>query len=220
MSTITVDKMDTFDYNISKDDKMDTFRSEKMKNYTYYINKAKEEFKDLSEEEINKKFIEYFGEEKFNQEEMLSKMISFEFVICDDLDIEPIPIIVETMIEDSRFYPKELYIAISSEVIKNYVETAKAIAHELRHYYQMCVVFNDIKDARFYNQWKEDLEDQNNAVDPTNIEEMSEYAYKTIEIDAFAYQRYAVKKYLGIETHHPNEFYDKVLSAYILKYYK
>ena len=41
-----------------------------------------------------------------------------------------------------------------------------------------------------------------------------------IEIDAYAYQKFMLKKLFDIDWHYPNEEYDKVIDSYIKKYLK
>lgn len=49
---------------------------------------------------------------------------------------------------------------------------------------------------------------------------MTLYAFMSIEIDAFAFQKFALKKFLDIDTNHPNFEYDCILDSYINKYFK
>ena len=46
-------------------------------------------------DELKEKFIKYFGEEKWNQEELLGKLHEYDMDICDVLGIECIPIVFE-----------------------------------------------------------------------------------------------------------------------------
>ena len=71
----------------------------------------------LTEQELKEEFIKYFGEEKWNHENMLSKLWPIQLDICKDLSIDPIPVVVEEIEEDSRYYIKEDYIAISEKLI-------------------------------------------------------------------------------------------------------
>ena len=44
-------------------------------------------------DELKEKFIKYFGEEKWNQEETLAKLQKVVFDVCDNwLGIKPIPV--------------------------------------------------------------------------------------------------------------------------------
>jgi len=56
--------------------------------------------------------------------------------IANRLGIDPLEIKFEEMIDDSRLYIKEEYVAINKKYENNYVECAKAIAHEYRHVFQ------------------------------------------------------------------------------------
>ena len=61
------------------------------------------------DKKLKSEFIKYFGEEKWNQENTLSKLWPIQLAICKDLGIEPIPVVVEEIEEDSRYYIKEDY---------------------------------------------------------------------------------------------------------------
>ena len=87
----------------------------------------------ITENEFKEEFIKYFGEEKWNQENMLSKIWPLQLTICKDLGIDPIPVVVEEIEEDSRYYIKEDYIAISNKLIMDEIETVKCLLHELKH---------------------------------------------------------------------------------------
>ena len=89
----------------------------------------------LTEQELKEEFIKYFGKEKWNQENMLSQLWPLQLAICNDLNIDPIPVVVEEIEEDSRYYIKEDYIAISDKLIMDEIETIKCLLHELRHIY-------------------------------------------------------------------------------------
>lgn len=107
--------------------------------------------KSLKEKELKVEFINYFGEEKWNQEDMLSKLCTIELAICKDLGIDPVPVVVEAMEEDSRYYIKENYIAISSKLIMDEIESIKCLLHELKHAQQ----FNCITDEESTHPFKE-----------------------------------------------------------------
>lgn len=94
------------------------------------MNNLIKKYQNLSEEELKKEFIKYFGKEKWNEEEMLSNLLDFQFFVFEDLGIEPIPVIFEDIEEDSRLYVRDGYIAISRKLKNNKIECAKCIAHE------------------------------------------------------------------------------------------
>ncbi|MBQ3253244.1 MAG: hypothetical protein IJA65_01705, partial [Acholeplasmatales bacterium] len=71
----------------------------------------------MSDKELKENFIKYFGEEKWNQEEMLAVLYKEELRLCKYLNIEPIPVIADAIEEDSRYYIEENYIVISDKLI-------------------------------------------------------------------------------------------------------
>lgn len=73
----------------------------------------------ISDEELEEKFIYYFGKDKWEQENELARLLPIQMIISDYLNIDLIPVIVED-IECESIYNKELnYIAISSRIILN-----------------------------------------------------------------------------------------------------
>ena len=80
-------------------------------------------------EELKEKFICYFGEKKWNQEELLEELHKYHLDICDVLGIECIPVLFEDGLEeDSRLYVHDLYIALSDK-ITTLIEGVKCLAH-------------------------------------------------------------------------------------------
>lgn len=173
----------------------------------------------MNDKEFKSEFIKYFGEEKWNEEEALGKLFEYEMFLANYLNVDPIPVVVEDMMEDSRLYIKEEYIALSKECIKNHIEALKAVSHEYRHYYQLQCIRNGINN-KLVNNWKEDFLNPVQVNDPNDVAAMTLYGFMTIEIDAFAFQKFALKKFLNIDTHHASLEYDVILDSYIDKYFK
>ena len=75
--------------------------------------------------------------------------------IADRLGIDPLEIRFEDLSDDSRLYIKDNYVAINKKYENDYVETAKCIAHEYRHVFQIFYVqiFFDERSLR----WKKEL---------------------------------------------------------------
>ncbi|NLC96854.1 MAG: hypothetical protein GX675_04710 [Erysipelotrichaceae bacterium] len=132
--------------------------------------------------------------------------------VADRLGVEPLDIKFEEMIDDSRLYIKEEYVAINKKFENDYVECAKAIAHEYRHIFQLFYVniFNDERSER----WKKELQ---GAVNSSNMDNTgSNYISQEIELDAFAFTKYYLEEFENIEV--VNKI-DK-LDFYILEYIK
>lgn len=70
--------------------------------------------------------------------------------IANRLGIDPLEIRFEEMIDDSRLYIKEEYVAINKKYENNYVECAKVITHEYRHVFPIFYanMFNDARARR------------------------------------------------------------------------
>ena len=149
-----------------------------------------DKFKEMSDEELKSEFIKYFGEEKWDQEETLGKLWPVQLALSDYLGVEPITVIVDDIEEDSRYYPKEAYIVISSKLIGDEVEAFKCLIHEMKHYQQYMCIIHNITMVPQLEDWKKDFEI--NCAKVTSYEEM---ICLSIEVDAFAFTKYIMDKY-------------------------
>ena len=87
------------------------------------------EFKNMSDDDLKARFIESFGIDKWNEEEMLAKLIPFGDGVANYLGIDPVPIVFEELgKEDSRIYIKEQYIAINEALKENEGDITNPIA--------------------------------------------------------------------------------------------
>ena len=176
------------------------------------LTKYIESLKNMSDEELKEKFIHYFGIEKWNHEEQLGKLFPLTLKICEDLGIDPIPVVVESIPDDSRYYVQEDYIAISDKYIMDDLEMFKCAIHELRHKYQLhCVFTNNTKEPLML-EWKEELSIDYNNLDP------SIQLCTLLELDAYGYQKKMLKKLFDIDWHYPDDMYDEAVSLYVKKY--
>lgn len=170
----------------------------------------------MKDNKLKEEFIKYFGEEKWIEEEMLEELFDFQLYVFSDLNIEPVPVIFEDIPEDSRLYIKDKYIAISNKLKNNKIECAKCIAHEARHIMQILYVESNV-DYPFVSEWKKDLLNANHISLSSTDKELSNYISSTIEVDAFAYQKYIVNKYYKVNSTHFNQEYENLLIYYIEK---
>lgn len=132
--------------------------------------------------------------------------------IANRLGIDSLDIKFEDLTDDSRLYIKENYVAINKKHENDYEECAKCIAHEYRHIFQLFYVniFNDERSER----WKKELQ---GAVNSSNMDNTgSNYISQEIELDAFAFTKYYLENFEGIQV--VNKI-DK-LDQYILNYLK
>ena len=162
----------------------------------------------MKNNELKDNFIKYFGEEKWNQEEALAVLYKEELKLCNYLGIDPIPVITDTIEEDSRYYIEENYIVISDKLILDKTEALKCLIHELRHCYQFNCVRNNV-DNNLVKIWKEEFATAH----------LIEYGAMTTELDAFAFTKYIMKEWYNINIVFPDIVYDEILTRYINKYF-
>lgn len=131
--------------------------------------------------------------------------------VADRLGIEPLEIKFEDMIDDSRLYIKEEYVAINKKFENDYVECTKAISHEYRHVFQIFYanMFNDDRARR----WRAELSTLVNTSNMNNTG--SNYISQELELDAFAFTKYYLETIEGLIVNHLNTTYEKVISKYI-----
>lgn len=135
----------------------------------------------MSDEKIKEEFIKYFGIEKWNQEEVLSKLFYEEVFICELMKLESIPIIFDKLEGcEAQFIIMEGYIVLNENLMdKGYDYILEVFLHELRHYYQLnCIL--DYPDDPKYASWKYDVEVK-------SITNIVDYYLSSVEIDAFAF---------------------------------
>lgn len=132
--------------------------------------------------------------------------------IADRLGIDPLDIKFEEMIDDSRLYIKEEYVAINKKFEYDCVECAKAITHEYRHVFQIFYanMFNDDRARR----WRSEL---SNLVNTSNMSDKgSNYISQELELDAFSFTKYYLDKYESMKVENKINGYDEIIEKYIL----
>lgn len=131
--------------------------------------------------------------------------------IAERLGIEPLEIKFEQMIDDSRLYIKEEYVAINKKFENDYVECAKAITHEYRHVFQIFYanMFNDERAKR----WRLEF---STLVNTSNMSKSgSNYIKQELEIDAFAFTKYYLENYEKIQVKNKIAKLDEYITKYI-----
>ncbi len=177
----------------------------------------------MNDKELKENFIKYFGEEKWDQEEMLGKLIPLQKELSDYLNINMLPVVCEEeLLEDSRLYIKDEYIALSPKMLENYTDAAKSLIHEMRHQYQIicCCDPNTKENPELVKKWDIDLKSLNEPVNPYDQDSVDKYYSLIIELDAHAFSKWYMLDKLGIETHHPLLEYDAIIDFYIERYFK
>lgn len=152
---------------------------------------------------IKKDFIKYFGEELWEEEEILSVFQQAILLVSSEyLGIEPIPVIFEDINGDiSRYDVKEHVIILNRKYKNDYKELMNSCLHELEHHYQLLYIsnFNTPKALR----WKSELE----TYDRTQISE--------VEMDAYAFSRVVGSCEFGINYTTGNEELERLIDKYI-----
>ncbi len=131
--------------------------------------------------------------------------------IADRLGIDPLVIKFEEMIDDSKLYIKEEYVAINKKFENDYEECVKSIAHEYRHVFQIFYVslFSNERSKR----WKKELQ---GVVNSSNMDSNgSNYIAQEIELDAFAFTKYYLEKYENMKVDNKIDKLDFYIQEYI-----
>lgn len=127
------------------------------------------------------------------------------------LDIPLLPVKFDKIgEEDSRLLIKENSVVINEKFKDDFVECAKCITHEYRHAWQLFYVYEN--NDQIAKMWKEDLTGYKK---PTAT---SEYFLKTIEVDAFAFTKYYLKRFLNMNVTNNIQGLDVILDKYIKDY--
>ena len=166
---------------------------------------------------LKQEFINSFGEEKWNLEEALDKIRPISKQLAAYLDVNELPIVSEQIEEDSRMMFKDEYIILRNDIALNYVEALKAIAHEYRHFYQYTCIREKRTNEPLMKFYIEDFIKINST--GYNPFDQDSYFSLIIELDAFAFQKYYLDKFLNIKTSYPNKIYDEILNNFIKKYF-
>ena len=166
---------------------------------------------ELTEKEFKEEFIKHFGEDRWNQSEVLPILQEKAEILCSYLDIEEIPILCDPIKENSRYYPKEKFIIISDQVILNEVEALKSLIHEIRHHYQYTCVSTNNQTEPMLDQWKQELEIFDTLAPDVKL-------CTFLEIDAYAFTKLIMKNWFNQDITYPDEEYEKAINLYIKKY--
>ena len=189
------------------------------KQIPFIAQQALNKINKLSEEELNDNIKKYFGEEYLIQEETLSKLYPFQFYVTNVLGTLQLPIIYDSIEQDSILDTKEECIIINQKYYDNLLESAKCIAHEQRHYYQLSLITqcpNDPLSIRL----KEEFQNPSIITDFNDDNKILNYQYQEKEIDAFAFTQVIISSYYHINTTHPDNQYQNIIDLYKKKYYK
>ena len=153
---------------------------------------------------LKQEFINSFGEEKWNELEVLKPLQQAVDLVCKEyLGIESIPVVFEKLEGDvSRYDFKLQAIILNNKYIDDYVELLDSCFHELEHHWQrIYIANNDTPKAR---RWKEEFKHYN-RLDVT----------QEIEIDAYAFSQVILNCEFGLIHKHPNDYVQILIDDYI-----
>ena len=159
---------------------------------------------------LKEEFIKYFGEEKWNQEEVLAELQKVVFDVCDRwLGIKPIPVLFAEDIgtDEARLDLKEEVIWLNSKNQNNKIELLAAVLHELEHLYQAYYVSS--MDTPKAKRWKEEMNNYVGGEDPLRN------LIQEIELDANAFSQIVLANDYGIHYEHQEPIIQELINRYI-----
>lgn len=169
-------------------------------------------YKDISNEELKEEFIKWFGEEKWNEEEMLFFIDQMLWIVCNEyLGIEPIPVIFEEVPGNISVLDTQLHcIKLNPKYKDDKVILVAAAVHELEHWYQLLYVSN--MNTPKATRWKKELDNYISDKNPDmNV-------LQEIEIDAEAFTEIILDCEFGIKYINPNPILQALIDEYILNH--
>ncbi len=168
------------------------------------------DYKYMTNDELKEEFIKWFGEEKWEEKEILEFLQCIIFDVCLNwLKIDPIPVVFETIPGNVAVFDNKLVcIKVSNKYKDDKVAMAAAIVHELEHYYQLLYVANfDTPKAR---RWKKEL---NNYI--SGEKGPIGNVLQEVELDAEAFVEIVLSCEYGIEYRNPIPELQEAIEIYI-----
>ena len=164
----------------------------------------------MNDKNLKEEFIKYFGEDKWNQEEVLGKLQHIVFDVCENwLGVEPIPILFGEHIgsDEARLDLEEQVIWLNPKNQSKWIELLDSTLHELEHLYQILYVSS--YDTPKAKRWKKELENYIGSEDAVGN------VLQEIEIDAMAFAQVVLATDYGIYHHHENPIIQELIDRYI-----
>lgn len=153
---------------------------------------------------LKEEFIESFGEDKWNELEILKPLQEAVDLVCNEyLGIEPITVVFEALPEDVARYDFKLEAIILNNKYKDdYIELLDGCLHELEHHWQRLYIANNNTPKAL--RWKKEFENYDKY---NQIQE--------IEIDACAFSQVILSCEFGLSYKHPNKYIQLLIDDYI-----
>ncbi len=166
-------------------------------------------YKEMSNEELKEEFIKWFGEEKWEEEQIREFLEGIVIDICNEyLGVVPIPVVFEKLPGNTAVFDRKLIcIKVNPDYRDNQIIMVSSIVHELEHYYQLLYVAN--YDTPKSRRWKYNLEHYINESDPYNNPRQE------IEIDAEAFAVVILDCEFGIKYKNPDSEIQNLIIDYI-----
>ena len=147
---------------------------------------------------------------------MIKKLEDLGNRIAECLGIEAVPIEFGEIKEGSRlFLVPDVRIVINKRFSNDYFECAKAVVHELRPAFQ--ITWASLMDDEKARRWRRELEGAPRFEDAiiNSDNAMKDYFVQDTELDAFAFTKYYLEEYEGLEVIHPSNLYEELISKYL-----
>lgn len=153
---------------------------------------------------LKEEFIESFGEDKWNELEILKPLQEAVDLVCKEyLGIESIPVVFEALPEDVARYDFNLEAIILNNKYKDdYIELLDGCLHELEHHWQRLYIANNNTPKAL--RWKKEFE---------NYDKYNQT--QEIEIDACAFSQVILNCEFGFNYKHPNKYIQLLIDDYI-----
>ncbi len=146
------------------------------------------------------------------------KLIKLSEEVADYLGIDLIQIEYKNLeIDDSRLVLKPIpKIVINIKYEDSFTESAKCITHETRHIFQIYYV--NLMNDKLARIWKEELAQAKSSANiNVNSNEYNDYSLQAIELDAFAFSQFYLRRY-NIFFKYEDKKFQRLVEEYIKKY--
>lgn len=168
------------------------------------------DYKNMTNEELKEEFIKWFGEEKWEEEEILEFIQEVVFNICSEyFNISPIPAVFEYVEGNISVFDNKLKcIKLNPKYKDDKVTLVAATVHELEHYYQLLYVSNcNTPKAK---RWLKEL---NNYI--SGEKNPTGNVLQEVEIDAEAVTQVILETEYGIRYRNPDPNLQEIIDLYI-----
>ena len=146
------------------------------------------------------------------------KLIKLSEEVADYLGIDLIPIEYENLeIDDNRLILKPIpKIVINNKYEYNFIESAKCITYEMRHIFQIYYV--NLMNNKLAKIWKEELAQAKSSANiNVNSNKYNDYSLQAIELDAFAFSQFYLRRY-NVFFKYEDKKFQRLVEEYIKKY--